>query len=67
MDVFLAKLTRLGRIEDAQLSDEFLKHAFVAGLPPSAKDRVRTSDHLSKLSLGETVARARVFVVDLES
>ena len=52
VDVYLADITRLG-------------HAFVAGLPTAVKDKIKKSDHLSKLSLGETVARAHVFISDM--
>ena len=57
VDVFLADLTRLGRIVDSKISEVLLKHAFVAGLPPSVKDKIRTSDHLSNLSLAGTPLR----------
>ena len=37
------------------------KRQFLAGLPPSVKGKIRTSDHLFKLSLAGTVQKARVF------
>ena len=67
VDVYLADIASLGHLVDPELSEKFLKHAFVAGLPTGVKDKIKTSDHLSKLSLGETVARARVFVSDIQT
>jgi len=65
VDVYLADLSRLAKLVDPDVGEVWLKHAFVAGLPSAARDKLRTTDHLSKLSLGDTVARARVFVSDL--
>ena len=47
---------------DPELSEKNLKHSFVAGVPTGVKDKIKTSDHLSKLSLGERVVRACVLV-----
>jgi len=62
VDVYLADITRLANLVDPAVSDVWIKHAFVAGLPDAAKERLRTADHLSRLKLGEVVERARVFV-----
>ena len=43
--VYLADITRLGHLVDSELSENFLKHAFVAGLPSAVKDKIKTSDH----------------------
>ena len=67
VDVYLADLTRLGLIVDSKISEVLLKHAFVAGLPPSVKDKIRTSNHLSTLLLACTVEGARVFCDGLGS
>ena len=67
VEVYLADITRLGHLVDPELSEKFLTHAFVAGLLTGVKDKIKTSDHLSKLSLGETVARTRVFVSDIST
>jgi len=62
VDVYLADISRLARLVDPHVSDVWIKHAFVAGLPDAAKERLRTADHLSRLQLGAVVERARVFV-----
>ena len=43
VDVFVSDLKKLGRLVDAGLSDEFIKHAFLSGLPHSLKVNVKTS------------------------
>ena len=45
---------------DAGLSDEFIKHAFLSGLPHSLKVHVRTSVKWEKASLQDVVTEARL-------
>ena len=61
VNVYLADLTRLCRIIHPVISDLLLKYAFAAGISPCVIDRIRTSDHLSHMSLACTVEAARIF------
>lgn len=67
VDVFLADLTRLAGLVDAHVSEDWLKCAFIAGLPDSVKQQLRAAASADNLSLTEVMVRARAMLKSNES
>ena len=59
VDVYLADLKRLAALIDEFLSDDFMKCAFVSGLPENIKLQLRAACSMKTMKLEEVVERAR--------
>ena len=59
VDVYLADLKRLAALIDEFLSDDFMKCAFVSGLPENIKLQLRAACSMKAMKLEEVVERAR--------
>lgn len=59
VDAFCGHLQRLAKIISSDDSDEFVKCAFVAGLPADAAEQLRGCCSLTTMSLPEVVEKAR--------
>lgn len=64
VDVYLADLRRLALLVDGAkvASDQWLKCAFIAGLPTGVKAQLRAACSVNKMLLGECVERARILI-----
>lgn len=63
VDVFLADLKRLGSLVDGSgLSEEWLKCALVHGLPDVARQQLKSSCSMERLTMSTLVERARVLL-----
>jgi len=60
VDVYVADLKKWGYIVDPELSERFLKHAFLAGLPQTLKAHVRTVLSWERVTLKEIVTETRL-------
>jgi hypothetical protein len=62
VDVYLSELRRLARLVHATISDEWIKCAFIAGLPDDAKKQLQAASALDTMSLAAVVERARALI-----
>ena len=62
MDVYLSELRRLGRLVSKNLPDEWLKCAFVNGLPDDVKLQLKAATAVDSMSIAEVVERARIIL-----
>jgi len=60
VDVYLCDLKKWGKIVDPDLSDKFIKHAFLSGLPVSLKNYLRTNLPWSTATLNDVLCAARL-------
>lgn len=67
VDVYLSDLRRLGRTSCDKLSDEWLRCAFVAGLPDGVKVQLKAATSLDSMPLSEVVERARMILSVMDS
>ena len=67
IDVYLSDLRRFGRLVFDDLSEEWLKCAFVAGLPDSVKVQLKSATSVDSLPLSEVVERARIILTATNS
>jgi hypothetical protein len=63
VDVYLADLKRLATLVAKKVDEEWLKCAFVCGLPGDIKAQVQTACSLTTMKLHEVVEKARSLVV----
>lgn len=62
VDVFLSDLQRLARLVSAAAGEEWVKCAFVAGLPDHVKTQLKAATVLDQMTLNETVERTRAIL-----
>jgi hypothetical protein len=63
VDVFLADLKRLaGLVDSCGASDQWLKCAFIAGLPDHVRAQLRAACSISSMSLEDVLGRARALL-----
>lgn len=60
VDVFLSDLRRLGKLVDSSVPENWIKCAFIAGLPQGVRAQLKAASSLSTMSLAEVVERARI-------
>jgi hypothetical protein len=66
VDVFLADLTRLAMLVTKSAAEEWVKCAFVAGLPNDVRKQLQASCLLATMKLAEVVDKARSLVSSTE-
>lgn len=66
IDVYLSDLRRLGRLVYSDLSEEWLKCAFIAGLPDNVKLQLKAATAADSMALSEVVERARLIFSVME-
>ena len=59
VDVYLADIKRMVQLIDGLASDDFVKTAFVCGLPSDVKSQLRAACSLTEMSLDMIVQRTR--------
>lgn len=62
VDIYLSSLQQLGRLVTPSMSDEWMKCAFIAGLPQDVKIQMKSAAALDSMSLSEIVERARTII-----
>lgn len=67
VDVFLADLTRLARLVDEMAGDEWIKCAFIRGLPGAVSQQLIASCCLEELETCEVAEKARNIMASRES
>ena len=66
VESYYADISRLAHLVDPAVSDNFLKSAFMAGLPLDTKEKLRASNDVIKLDFQELIKRTRVIVRSAE-
>ena len=67
VDVFLADLRRLAGLVDSSAGDQWLKCAFIAGLPDHLRSQLRAACSVNAMSLEDVLDRARTLLKSSET
>ena len=67
VDVYLSELRRLGRLVSKDLPEEWLKCAFVNGLPDDVKLQLKAATAVDSMAVAAVVERARIILSVMDS
>ena len=63
VDVYLAELTRLSKLISSHVSEEWIRCAFILGLPDEARKQLQTACSISTMSLYQIAEKSRSLVI----
>ena len=63
VDVYLAELTRLSKLISSHVSEEWIRFAFILGLPDEARKQLQTACSISTMSLYQIAEKSRSLVI----